>query len=194
MITPDFSLISELQRLGYKKIIGLDEVGRGAIAGPIVVAAVEIYTNINGVTDSKLLTRNKREKLAQQIKDHATNITIGQASNTEIDKFGIVTAQEIAYERALNDTCADLYLTDYYPLKNYAYLSLPKGDQIFYPVAAASIVAKVYRDNLMQKYSEQYPNYLWQNNAGYGTKKHFNAIDKFGLTQLHRTTYLGSAD
>jgi ribonuclease HII len=188
---PDFSLLQDLYSLGYKKIVGLDEVGRGAIAGPIVVAAIELPVKIENITDSKLLSRANREYLFNRIIKSAPQLSIGTASNEEIDQLGISAAQALAYERALHAIDADLLLTDFYtPPTNHRYIKSIKGDQVFYPTAAASIAAKVYRDQLMRVYDRFFPDYGWRSNVGYGTKQHLDAISSYKITNLHRVTFL----
>lgn len=187
---PDFSLVSNFKTFGYQIIVGLDEVGRGAIAGPIVVAAVSLNIYISGINDSKLLSRAKREELAKSITKSAKILQIGSASVQEIDSLGITKAQELAYERALKGIEADLFLTDFYNISKRPFLKAVKGDRLFYHVAAASIVAKVSRDLLMQRLSNDFPGYAWHSNAGYGTEKHFAGIKKGGLTPHHRKSFL----
>ena len=188
---PRHQFVKDVQSLGYERVIGIDEVGRGALAGPIVVAAVEIYQPIAGVHDSKLLSRAKRELLSDQISRSAEQINFGQASNIEVDELGLSTAQQLAYDRCLENMKFDLVLTDFYALKRIKHLKAVRGDQLFYPVAAASIVAKVYRDQLMAIYHQFHPEYSWNNNAGYGTTEHKKALDLIGSSPLHRLTFLG---
>src|SRR3990167_7629967 len=111
---PRHQFVKDVQSLGYERVIGIDEVGRGALAGPIVVAAVEIYQPIAGVHDSKLLSRVKRELLSEQILRQAKQICIAQASNFEIDALGLSAAQALAYQRCLEGMTFDLVLTDFY--------------------------------------------------------------------------------
>lgn len=187
---PDYRFTESLQELGYSRIIGIDEVGRGALAGPIVVAAVEIYQPITGINDSKLLSRAKREILSDQISQSAKQVQFGQASNAEIDDLGLSAAQQLAYDRCLDRLIYDLVLTDFYALKGIKHLKAVKGDQLFYPVSAASIIAKVYRDQLMAIYHQSHPQYNWRQNAGYGTAEHKKALDSIGPSPLHRMTFL----
>lgn len=183
--------VKDLRLLGYKTIVGIDEVGRGALAGPLVVAAVEIYQPINGINDSKLLSAQKRELLAHQIHYSALQISFGIASNDEIDQLGLAAAQRLAYERALADISVDLLLTDrVHPAGVPRFISAIRGDSLFYPVAAASIVAKVYRDRLMSVYHQAHPEYCWRQNAGYGTLAHKKALDAIGPCPLHRQSFL----
>ncbi len=176
--------------LGYRRIIGLDEVGRGALAGPLVVAAVELSIFINDITDSKLLSAAKREILADKIHNLAAQVSFGSVNPEEIDKLGLTAAQKLAYVRALEGVDGDIFLTDYYAIDNKPFIKAVKGDQLFFPVAAASIVAKVQRDKLMHENHKLFPNFGWDKNVGYGTKKHFDGIDKFGLTDLHRKSFI----
>lgn len=187
---PRPKFVKDLQSLGYKTIVGVDEVGRGALAGPLVVAAVEIYRPILGINDSKLLSASRRELLADQISRSALQIAFGSASNDEIDQLGLSAAQELAYHRCLDVMTFDLVLTDNYWLKPIRHIKAVKGDSLFYPVAAASIVAKVYRDQLMSVYHQAHPEYLWGQNAGYGTLAHIKALDAIGPSPLHRKSFL----
>lgn len=189
IIRPNWPLYLSLKKLGFERIVGVDEVGRGALAGPIVVAAVEIDELIEGVTDSKLITRPRRATYDTNIRELAKQLSIGVATNEEIDSLGINEAQKLAYGRALEKISTDLVLTDFVHLDTHKYLTSVKGDQLFYPVSAASIVAKVYRDNLMYELHQQFPTYDWQNNVGYGTKKHLDAIKKNGLCSWHRRSF-----
>jgi len=188
---PSGKFLQELRSLGYERIVGVDEVGRGALAGPICVAAVEISREIAGIDDSKKITANQRERICEIIRQQAVQISYGWASNAEIDQLGLAPALNIAYERALRPVDIDLLLTDNYtPSYVLKHIRAVRGDQLFYPVAAASIVAKVCRDQLMRVYAEQFPNYLWQFNAGYGTPAHKKVLDALGPCPLHRRSFL----
>jgi ribonuclease HII len=190
-LEPKPSLCTDLRRLGFDTIVGADEVGRGAVAGPIVVATVEIYRAIPGVTDSKKLARHHRENLADKLHRTCKTLRLGIASNIEIDKLGVSRALSLAYERALADVNAHLVLTDHYdPPGQRCYIRATHGENLFYPVAAASIVAKTYRDQLMKVYSRFYPQYGWHQNAGYGTASHRQALVEFGVTPLHRQSFI----
>lgn len=188
---PRFEFVHQLQRLGYRRVVGLDEVGRGALAGPVVVAAVEIPILIDGITDSKLLTEPKRVSFNTSIRAQAAQIQLGQASNQEIDQLGLAAALRLAYARALERIEADLLLTDAYtPPSSLPFLSAHRGDSLFYPVAAASIVAKAYRDDLMRAHHNSLPVYGWVTNVGYGTRAHLAAIQTRGVSELHRQSFL----
>ncbi len=187
---PDFSVEVSLRReRGAQRIVGVDEVGRGALAGPLIVAAVELTTEIPGINDSKLVTAIQRHILSQHIRTLAEQIRFGWATNTEIDELGLAAAQRLAYNRALENINAELVLTDNISLER-PHISKVRGDQYFYSVATASIVAKTLRDTLMRSYHQFLPNYLWDRNAGYGTQAHFDAIQRHGISSLHRTSFL----
>ncbi len=187
---PDFSLLTELKKFGYRKIVGADEVGRGAIAGPIVVAVVEISDYFSGVTDSKLISKRERTRLAELLYP-AVTVSIGSSSNVEIDELGLGAAQRLAYSRALKGIEFDLILADHYnPPTSIAFIRATKGEKLFYPVAAASIIAKVYRDQLMSVYARFFPEFGWETNAGYATKYHLEQIRKIGKTILHRYSFI----
>lgn len=173
-----------------ERVVGLDEVGRGALAGPVVVAMVEITARINGVRDSKQLTARSREYLAEQIIRKSRQLSIGLATNADIDRLGLTAALEKAYANSLENVKADLFLTDAWHLPNRPCLRAIKGDQLFYQVAAASIVAKVYRDQLMRVYDRFFPNYGWKSNVGYGTPEHRKALEAIGPSSLHRQSFL----
>ncbi|MEX2012290.1 MAG: ribonuclease HII [Patescibacteria group bacterium] len=190
ILTPKFSTEVKLrQERGIQKIVGVDEVGRGALAGPLIVCAIELTSEIAGINDSKLINPPGRVILCGQIRALAEQIRFGWATNLEIDELGLAAAQRLAYQRALNDIDAELVLTDNIALDR-PHISKVRGDQFFYSVAAASIVAKTLRDTLMRSYHQFFPNYFWQNNAGYGTKAHFDAIARHGTTKLHRQSFL----
>jgi ribonuclease HII len=187
---PDPKFQNQLAKLGYRKIVGVDEVGRGAMAGPLVVAAVCLSRPIIGIDDSKRLSLERRRKLCWQILGGSINVSIGLVSNLEIDQLGLAKAQYLAYKRAIKKIKFDLLLTDnYLAPTSTKQIQAIRGDQLFYPVAAASIVAKCYRDQLMKTYHNFWPEYDWKNNVGYGTKNHQQAIGKFGPTKLHRLTF-----
>lgn len=189
---PDPSLVENLKDIyQFGSIVGLDEVGRGALAGPIVVAAIEINVVLPNVCDSKKLSQNAREQLTPLLIANSAQLSLGHASNTEIDELGIGPAQELAYARALENITADLFLTDFVRLPSqYKTVRAVHGDSLFYPVAAASIVAKTYRDQLMRSYHRFFSDYNWQTNVGYGTKAHKKKIAEIGVSPLHRKSFL----
>jgi ribonuclease HII len=189
--SPDFRVEQALRRQYGSKIIGVDEVGRGALAGPLIVCAVEIAAEIPGVTDSKLINPTARVVLTDRIRTLAEQIRFGWATNTEIDHLGLAAAQRLAYARALANVEAELVLTDNIVLDR-PHIAKVRGDQYFYSVAAASIVAKTLRDTLMRSYHQFFSDYFWDKNAGYGTKAHFDALTRHGPSKLHRQSFLSN--
>lgn len=189
---PDPSLIAELKNIyQFGRVVGLDEVGRGALAGPIVVAAIEINAILPNVCDSKKLSINRRIDLTPLLIANSIQLSLGQASSVEIDELGINEAQKLAYARALKNIKADLFLTDFVRLPNsYRTIRAVRGDSLFYPVAAASIIAKTYRDQLMHSYHRFFSQYEWHTNVGYGTAAHKQKLIEFGPTPLHRKSFL----
>ena len=176
-----------------KKIItaGVDEVGRGCLAGPVVSAAVILKKGINLslLKDSKKISFDKRQKISDHIKSHS-HYAIGLASVEEILDLNVLQASLLSMKRALNqlNVKPDLTLIDgnFAPsgLKNYK--TIVNGDEKKKVISAASIIAKVYRDNLMIKLSEEFSDYAWESNFGYGTKAHLEGLKKFGITSHHR--------
>ena len=179
-----------------KKIItaGIDEVGRGCIAGPVVSAAVILKESINLdlLKDSKKISFKRRLKISDHIKSHS-HYAIGLASVEEILDLNILQASLLSMKRALKQLAIkpDLTLIDgnFAPngLKNYK--TVINGDEKIKVISAASIIAKVYRDNLMIKLAEEFTNYSWENNFGYGTRAHLEGLKKFGITSHHRKAF-----
>ena len=178
---------------GY--ICGIDEVGRGCLAGPVVAAAIILnFDSIPiGINDSKKLSKKKRQNIYIDIKKEALDIAIGQASNIEIDQMNILNASLLAMKRAYKNlkTPTELALIDgnYSPKINCKTINIIKGDSKSLSIAAASIVAKQYRDKLMEEIGNKYPKYNFKKNAGYGTKEHYKSIDSNGLTEFHRKSF-----
>lgn len=179
---------------GYQFIAGIDEVGRGPLAGPVISAAVILPKDIEilGLNDSKQLSEQKRNQLAESIKKQALSIGIGIVSPAEIDKINIYQASKVAMMQAV----ANLNVQPDYLLIDAMNLDLAipqekliKGDARSNSIAAASIIAKVYRDELMKEYHEQYPHYGFNKNAGYGTKLHLDGLKDYGITPIHRLTF-----
>ena len=173
---------------------GFDEVGKGAIAGPVVVASVSFYdyTKIpNGIRDSKKISYNKRLILDSKIKKLA-NVGIGIVMPDEIDKIGITKATNLAAQKSIsNNLFFKKNLVDGYikiETKNVVE-NIIKGDENYVSIAAASIIAKVTRDQIMINKSIQYKHYMWDKNKGYGTKEHLLAIKNYGITNFHRKTF-----
>lgn len=182
---------------GYQLIAGIDEVGRGPLAGPVVSAAVIFPRNINllDINDSKKLSSKKREKLYHEIKECALDIGIGIVTSDIIDKINIYQATKMSMKAAVNNLKykPDLLLIDAIRCENIAIEQIPikKGDLVSISIAAASIIAKVTRDEIMNQYHEKFPNYSFNNNKGYGTKEHRDAIINYGCLDIHRKTFLG---
>ena len=178
---------------GY--ICGIDEVGRGCLAGPVVAAAVIINfdTIPEGINDSKKISKIKREKIAADIKKYALDIGIGKASSQEIDEINILNASLLAMKRAFEQLKehTGLALIDgiYSPKINCKTETIIKGDTKSLSIAAASIVAKEYRDDLMNKIGLIYPKYNFKKNVGYGTKEHYKIIKSYGITNYHRKSF-----
>jgi ribonuclease HII len=195
---PNFEL--ELQFAKNDFIIaGVDEVGRGSIAGPIVAAAVvfENYPRIEillgGIDDSKKLSVKKRDELDKLIRSKATDYAIGLATVEEIDLLGIGSANILAFERALKGLKkCDLALIDGRKFRGFTfrYICLEKGESKSISIAAASIIAKVYRDALMKDLSTKLNFYDFDRNKGYGSKKHYDDIRTHGLSKYHRKSFL----
>lgn len=188
---------------GFSKgnlLAGVDEVGRGPLAGPIVSAAVILDLNVIDdemifyLNDSKKLSEKKREELSKIIKEKAIAYYISEASNDEIDEKGIGVCNNEVFLKAVYGliTNPSIVLSDGYKVKeiNIENKSVIKGDTKSASIAAASIIAKVYRDNLMKKLSEKYPEYGFEHNVGYGAKTHVDAIKKYGATPIHRMSFL----
>lgn len=180
---------------GYEYICGVDEVGRGPLAGPVVCAAVIMPLDdiIEGVDDSKKLSAKKRENLARLIAEKAVSLHISLIEPEKIDEINILEATKLCMKNAVESLAVkpDFVLTDGNMKLD---VSLPqksiiKGDALSYSIGAASIVAKVYRDNLMEGYAETYPEYGFKSNKGYGTAVHISAIEKYGLTPVHRRSF-----
>ena len=175
-------------------IIGVDEVGRGTLAGPVISAAIILNKEKipEGINDSKKLSKKKREVINEElISQHS--FAIGMASVEEIDKINILQASLLAMKRAvLNlNIKPQTILVDGNKLPDLKYNMYPiiKGDSKSISIAAASIIAKVYRDKLMQDLSLQYPGYYWEKNSGYGTKQHLLALNSLGVTPIHRKSF-----
>lgn len=179
-----------------RKEAGCDEVGRGCLCGPVVAAAVilpEDYAN-ELINDSKLLTKKSRKNLVEEIKTQAICWSIAEASVEEIDKINILNASFLAMTRAIQklSLTPDYLLIDGNRFKsdlNIPYSCIVKGDSKYASIAAASILAKEYRDDLMSALSHHYPGYAWEKNAGYPTRSHREGIMKSGLTPLHRKSF-----
>lgn len=180
---------------GYKIVAGIDEAGRGPLAGPVVAAAVVMPTDelIEGVDDSKKLSEKKREILFEEIKSKAISYCIAEVSEKEIDEINILEATKNAMKNAEKGLAImpDITLVDGIDLHlpfNAEYIV--KGDAKSYSVACASILAKVYRDRLMKEYAKEFPEYGFEKHKGYGTKVHIDKIREIGPCRLHRKTFI----
>ena len=181
---------------GYTVICGVDEAGRGPLAGPVCAAAVILpdHLELPGLNDSKKLSDKKRRELFPLIKEHAIAYGIGLASHEEIDEINILQATYLAMERAIAqlEGKADLALIDGNSAKDFGLpvKTVVKGDSLSASIAAASILAKVTRDDIMEAYAEEYPGYGFEIHKGYGTKAHYAALTEKGASPIHRMTFL----
>lgn len=194
------ALEKSLRSAGAVHIAGVDEVGRGPLAGPVVVCAIVMPLNeraIAGVTDSKALTAADRERLAARILAKATAVRLAASSVGEIARHNIYQATARAMARALAQLPVrpDRVLVDGKPIRTLGveHVAVVGGDAICYSIACASIVAKVTRDRLMKRLAVRHPMYAWESNAGYGTPAHLSALRSHGLTAHHRLAFCRSA-
>lgn len=197
MIIPTLNLEKRLWKSGYSLVCGLDEVGRGSFAGPVCVGAVMFGKNClipDGVMDSKLLKPGQREKLAGDIKECATAWSVAEVGVSVINKLGIGKATQMAFRKALRllSVKADFVLIDAFYIKHLRRIrqkAVKDGDTICASISAASVIAKVYRDKLMKKLHKKYPQYGFSKHKGYGTKRHQEAIRRYGLSAVHRRSF-----
>lgn len=189
----EYQLLAE----GKKYIAGVDEVGRGPLSGPVVCAAVIMPLDdediILGVDDSKKVSEKKRTLLAEQIKSKAISYSICQVEHDRIDKINILNATKECMLEAISklDVKPDVVLIDALDIDcGIETRPIIKGDAKSYVIGSASIIAKVYRDNLMEEYDKIYPGYGFAKNKGYGTKDHINAIRTIGPCKIHRKTFI----
>lgn len=181
---------------GYQVICGVDEAGRGPLAGPVCAAAVILpkHLEIPGLTDSKKMTDKKRRELFPLIQEQAVAYGIGLASQEEIDEINILQATFLAMERALSqlNVRPDMVLIDGNREREFGVpvQTIIKGDSLSANIAAASILAKVTRDNLMMELALQYPQYGFEIHKGYGTKAHYEALRQYGASPIHRRSFL----
>ena len=185
-----------LYEQGIRNICGVDEAGRGPLAGPVCAAAVILpeHLELPGLNDSKKLTDKRRRELFPIIKEQAVAYGIGFASEQEIDELNILQATFLAMQRAIDqlEGKAEFALIDGNREKNFGLpvMTVVKGDSRSANIAAASILAKVTRDDLMLEMAEKYPEYAFEIHKGYGTKKHYEALTEYGMCPIHRKTFL----
>lgn len=197
MVLPTLDLEKKLWNSGYSRVCGLDEVGRGSFAGPVVVGAVIFSKDCiipEGIADSKLLKPRQRERLAEAIKKCAKAWAVAEVSVSTINKVGIGKATQMAFRKAIKllSKSPDFILIDAFYIRHLnkkKQNAVKNGDKICASISAASIIAKVYRDKLMKKLGKIYPQYGFGKHKGYGTKKHQEALKKYGLSKLHRTSF-----
>ena len=178
-----------------RTLVGIDEVGIGCLAGPVVAAAVILdpVNPIYGITDSKKISEQRRKALADQVMANAVDWAVGQASVSEIDQHNILRASHLAMQRAYGDLKSDatLVLVDgnkspYFPVESKAVI---KGDETVLAIGAASIIAKVFRDSLMEELGKKYPDYDFEKNKGYPTKSHMQTLRAIGPCAQHRNSF-----
>ncbi|MCS6285237.1 MAG: ribonuclease HII [Nitrospira sp.] len=185
----------EARRCGYRRIAGVDEAGRGPLAGPVVAAAVilPVRCRLIGVDDSKQLSASERDRLYAEIMDRAVCVGVGSSTAEEIDRVNILEATKLAMRRAIGELSppSDYVLIDAVSLTGVAMPVRPiiKGDALSLSIAAASIVAKVTRDRLMARFHEIYPQYNFLSHKGYGTEEHLARLAEYGPSPIHRRTF-----
>lgn len=183
---------------GYNVIAGMDEAGRGPLAGPVVCACAIMPLDsdkiIEGVNDSKKLTPKKRDELYEKIKNTAVCYSIQEVDNKTIDKINILNATRLGMQNCVKNLKVkpDFVLIDYIVGLELDVPNIPivKGDAKSYSIACASILAKVYRDRLMEELDNKYPEYNFKKHKGYGTKEHIESLKKFGKCEIHRNTFI----
>jgi ribonuclease HII len=198
-IIDNYKYERDLNNKGINLIAGIDEVGRGPLIGPVVVAAVILPKNykLEGLTDSKKLSEKKREYFYEIIKKDALAIGIGIIDEKRIDEINIYEATKEAMYEAINnlEIKPEHILIDAMPLNlDIPTTSIIKGDLLSITISAASVIAKVTRDHMLYEIDKEYPMYDLKNNKGYGTKKHLEAIKQYGITKYHRLSYKPVSD
>lgn len=198
---PDGAIERSLWEKGYQIVVGLDEVGRGPLAGPVCAGGVVISEErqlVSGVWDSKKLSEKVRSELSTEIKAKSQAWAVGMVASNDIDTVGIAEAVRISMsyvvlqiEKMIGKK-ADILIVDganVREISGYENRRFQKGDMLHYSIAAGSIVAKVTRDELMNKISRRYPEYGFESHVGYGTKAHLDALNKIGPCKMHRMTF-----
>ncbi len=200
MITPTLKLEESLWKKGFKNIVGLDEAGRGPLAGPVCAGAVIIHSPsqvVEGVRDSKQMSEKQREEVFEKIKEKSTAWGVGIVTNVEIDKYGIQKAVKMAMERAMEQVKEKGVDIDYViadgknvsKIEGYPMERITKGDSYHYSISAASVLAKVTRDRIMREEALKYPEYGFEKHVGYGTKFHLEMLSKYGPCEIHRKCF-----
>jgi len=189
-----FTFENNARNQGYHKIAGVDEAGRGPLAGPVVAAACVLAPDlfIEGVRDSKQITPKKRETLFEELINHPQiHYGVGIVDSETIDQINILQATIQAMKEAVTQLqpAADFLLVDGLELPNFPCLKIIKGDQRSHSIAAASIIAKVTRDRMMEEFDQRWPQYGFKTHKGYGTAKHRQAIEEYGPCPIHRMTF-----
>lgn len=194
---PTWRFEDEAYASGRRLIAGIDEVGRGSLAGPVIAAAVILdrRSEVGGVDDSKLLPPARRAWIARRVLAEAVAVGIGSASAEEVDRINVLRATLRAMRRAVEALPreADFLLLDAARIEEIPVpqVSLIKGDRLSFSIAAASIVAKVIRDRVMDHYAAAYPDFRFESNRGYGTAAHLEALSRLGPCSIHRVTFRG---
>ena len=194
-LDPDGFFEAEAYARGFSCIAGVDEAGRGPLAGPVVAAAVVLprQKEFPGLKDSKCLLPERRERLFRQISDTARDVSVGLAESAEIDAVGILPATQKAMRRAILGLSSrpDCLLIDAVTLPDMHIMqrAIVKGDGLSRSIAAASVIAKVTRDRMMVELHERYPQYNFRAHKGYGTAEHLSLLDQFGPCEAHRTCF-----
>jgi ribonuclease HII len=189
----------QLRQRGFTVVAGVDEAGRGALAGPLVAAAVVLPEDfdLDGLEDSKLLTPLQRERMYGRIVEQASEFSVCRAMPRRIDRAGLHRTNLSLLKGALRrlPVLPEFVLADGFPLRGLRLpcLGVRKGDVITASVAAASVVAKVTRDRIMERYHRRFPEYGFNTNRGYGTRKHWAALDRLGPSPIHRRSFKGVA-
>ncbi|NMC09126.1 ribonuclease HII [Candidatus Microgenomates bacterium] len=201
MIYPDIKLEEELWKEGYKYVVGLDEAGRGPLAGPVVAGAVVILGEdqiVSDVRDSKKMSEKKRELAFVEIQKISSACGVGVVSASEIDTLGIQKAVQKAMMIAMEivesklGSKIDFVIADgenILSIPRYKMKKMNKGDLLHYSISAGSVLAKVTRDHIMYDYAKRFPEYGFDSHVGYGTKKHIEALEKFGACDIHRRSF-----
>lgn len=200
MIYPTLDLEKKLWSEGYVNVVGIDEAGRGPLAGPVVAGAVIIQNEdqvVSNVRDSKKMSDKQKDIAFPLIKEKSSAYGVGVVESWEIDEIGIQKAVKKAMMLALQEILIKYPDVHYLivdgknvsTIEGYPMMKITKGDLNHYSIAAGSVLAKVTRDLIMMEYAKQYPEYEFENHVGYGTKRHIELIKKFGMSKIHRKTF-----